>query len=108
MRYCSKVQGLHPSLADLTALKELRLDDCMALHTPAWQVVRAGMFFRTTSTGKVTRTLNRTIELDKYSCVQDLAEQLDPEALKIELIKLVLCGGTPLSVVELPLSGPMD
>ena len=93
MRYCSKLQGLHPSLAGLTALKDLRLDNCLALHKPEWQVVRAGMFFRTTTTSKVTSTLNRTIELDNYSCVQDLAKQLDAEALKNELIKLVLCGG---------------
>jgi hypothetical protein len=49
----------------------------------------------TSTTHKVTSTLNRTIDLDKLSCPQQLAKEFSADAIKAELSSLGLkCGGT--------------
>jgi hypothetical protein len=46
-------------------------------------------------THKVTSMLNRTIDLDKFSCLQQLSNELSADVIKAELRSLGLkCGGT--------------
>ena len=49
----------------------------------------------TLTTHKVTSMLNRTIDLDKFSCLQQLSNELSADTIKDELRSLGLkCGGT--------------
>ena len=49
----------------------------------------------TSTPHKVTSTLNRTIDLDKFSCLQQLSNELSADTIKAELRSLGLkCGGT--------------
>jgi hypothetical protein len=49
----------------------------------------------TSTTHKVTSTLNRIIDLDKFSCLQQLSNEFSADTIKAELRSLGLkCGGT--------------
>ena len=49
----------------------------------------------TSTTHKVTSMLNRTIDLDKFSCLQQLSNELNADTIKTEFRSFGLkCGGT--------------